>query len=187
MNRLLVTICVCLFATVAISPAWSDEGVIEIRSAESELVDGVHLAMARLQYQLSERIEQALAGGIALEFVMEFEIDRVRRWWLDGNVDTVRVSYELRFDSVSERYTLRNTNTGQRTTYATIFGALNALGRVDRLPLIDDTLLSEDGRYRVSMRASVTISEYPVSLRYLLFWRNDWRASSNRVTWSLDR
>ncbi|MEL7312077.1 MAG: DUF4390 domain-containing protein [Pseudomonadota bacterium] len=187
MNRLLATICVCLFSLALARPVLGDEGVIEIRSAESELIDGVHVAMARLQYQLSERIEQALAGGIALEFVMEFEINRVRRWWLDGSVDTVRVAYELRFDSVSERYTLRNTNTAQRTTYATIFGALNALGRVDQLPIIDDTLLSEDGRYRVSMRASVTISEYPVSLRYLLFWRNDWRASSNRVTWFLDR
>lgn len=187
MKRLVTTICICIVTGFGSAVAFADGGSVEIRSADSQLLEGVHLATARLQYQLSDRIDEALAGGIALEFVMEFEIDRVRRWWLDGKVDTVRVQHELRFDSVSERYSLRNLNTGQRTSYATIFGALNALGRVDSLPLIDATLLEPNGRYRVAMRASVSISEYPVSLRYLLFWRNDWRVNSNQVTWLLDR
>lgn len=187
MKRPIATICLFIVAGFLAPTALAESGQIEIRSADSELIDGVHLASARLQFQLSDRIEEALTGGIALEVVMEFEINRVRRWWLDGGVDTVRIATELRFDSVSERYTLRNLNTGQRTSYATIFGVLNALGRVDDLPLIDATLLQPDGRYSVTVGASVSISEYPVSLRYLLFWRNDWKVTSNRVRWLLDR
>ena len=33
----------------------------------------------------------------------------------------------------------------------------------------------------------MSIPDYPVSLRYLLFWRDDWRLSSGWFSWTLDR
>ena len=188
MKRLLVTTGFLLLAAALPNVAAADgDGSIEIRSADAEMLEGVHTASARIQYQLSDRIEEALANGIELEFDLEFDISRVRRLWFDGGVATVHVVHRLRFDTVSERYILHNINTGQMTSFATIFGVLNSLGRVDDLPLIDDSLLSSDGRYRVGMRAAVSISDYPVSLRYLLFWRDDWRVASERYTWLIAR
>lgn len=163
----------------------ADDGNIEIRSASSELRDGVYYANARIQFQLSDRIEQALASGIALQVSHEFELIRQRRFWLDSEVAELQVVYVLRYNTVSERYTLRNLNTDSQTSFATIFAALNAIGRIDALPLIDSALLAEDSRHRVRVRAEVSIADYPVSLRYLLFWRDDWRVASDWFSWSL--
>ena len=88
---------------------------------------------------------------------------------------------------VTERYTLRNINTGQQISFATIFAALNALGRIDAVPLVDASLLREDADHTVRLRAQVSIADYPLSLKYLLFWRDDWRVASNWYTWPLVR
>lgn len=180
----------CLLALLLMSAivpvrAVADDGSVEVRSASSELVNGVHIATARLQYSLSDRISDALANGLALQINLSFEIDRQRRFWLDSQVANLSNRHVLRYNTVSERYTLRNENTGQQTSYATIFAALNTLGRIDGLPLVDQSLLDSGSRYRVRMRAVVSIADYPVSLRYLLFWRNDWRVTSDWYAWTL--
>lgn len=159
---------------------------IEIRSANSRLADGVHLVSARMQFHLSERIEDALAKGIALQVEIDFRIYRSRRFWLDANVATLTLTSVLRYNTVTERYTLRNLNTEQQTSYATIFAALNAIGRVDDVPLVDDAVLREGARYSGEMRAQVSIADYPLSMKYLLFWREDWRVSSAWFAWPLD-
>ena len=168
------------------SPAAAD-GRVEIRSAESRLVDGVYEATARVQYQLSERIEDALANGISLQIELNFEIYRSRRFLPDPSVATVVLDFTLRYNTVTERYTLRNVNTGQQLSFATFFAALNALGRIDSVPLVDASLLRDDASHTVRMRAEVSIADYPLSLRYLLFWRDDWRVESDWYTWPLAR
>ena len=145
----------------------------------------MYTASARIQFQLSERIDEALASGIALQVALDVEIYRERRFWADANVASLRFVNVLRYNQVSERYTLRNENTGRQSSYATIFAALNALGRIDALPLVDAALLRADATHIARMRAEVSIAEYPVSLRYLLFWRDDWRVASSWYTWPL--
>ncbi|MEL7298731.1 MAG: DUF4390 domain-containing protein [Pseudomonadota bacterium] len=170
---------------VVSSVAIAQSGGVEIRSAETRLVNDVYLANTRVQYQLSERIEEALANGLALQVTLDYAIERQRRFLPDTEVAAVRVVNLLRYSKVTERYTIRNENTGTQTSYATIFGALNALGRIDDLPLVDAALLSANRRYRARVRAEVAIDDYPASLRYLLFWRDDWHISSSWFSWSL--
>ncbi|MEM9172719.1 MAG: DUF4390 domain-containing protein [Pseudomonadota bacterium] len=164
---------------------WADEGKIIVRFVDSELVDGVHEAEARVQFQLSDRIEEALANGITLRFELTVDLSKQRRWWPDANVATITVINFLRYNAVSQRYTLRNENTGRQRSFATIFAALNSMGRIDSLPLIDAALLEPGARYRGVLHAEVTIDDYPLSLRYLLFWRDDWRVRSSGFAWSL--
>ena len=174
-------------ALVAFAPPAAADGRVEIRSAETRLVDGVHEATARVQYQLSERIEEALANGLSLQIELDFEIYRARRFLPDPNVANVSLVYTLRYNTVTERYTLRNINTGRQLSFATFFAALNALGRIDAVPLVDASLLRDDASHTVRLRAQVSIADYPLSLRYLLFWRDDWRVESDWYTWPLVR
>lgn len=174
-------------ALAALSPLAGADGRVEVRSADSRAVDGVYEASARIQYYLSERIEAALANGIALQIELDFEIYRVRRFLPDANVATVSLAYALRYNTVTERYTLRNVNTGQQGSFATIFAALNALGRIESVPLVDASLLRDDARHVARLRAQVSIADYPLSLKYLLFWRDDWRVASDWYSWPLVR
>lgn len=177
-----------LLACVAWQPASGQEGgTVAVRSADSNLVDGVHRVGARLQYVLSDEALDALDSGVPINVELQFQVIQERRFWLDDVTAELAVNYQLLYNALSRRYVVRNLNTGEQDSYATLYSALNNLGRITSLPVIDAALLREDRDYRIRMRAVVDVKDYPAALRLIAFWREDWRITSDWYEWQLER
>ena len=163
------------------------EGYFEVRSASTEVVDGVHSLDARLQLILSSEALAALESGVTLTIELQLQVIRARRFLPDDAEAELALRHELEFSPVSQRYIVRNLNSGDQDSFATLYSALNSLGRVQGLPVIDDAVLSPDGRYRVRLRAMLNTERYPAALRVLFFWRGQWQLQSEWFEWSLER
>ena len=163
------------------------EGYFNVRSATTVLSNGVHELDARLQLLLSDEANAALTSGVPLRIALEIEMIRVRRWIPDAQEATLNVDYELEYRPLSQRYLVRNVNSGDQESFATLYAALNNLGRVQGLPIIDDALLDEDSTYRLRMRALLSTQQYPAPLRMLFFWRGQWQLKSDWYEWELER
>jgi hypothetical protein len=163
------------------------QGFFDIRSASTTLRDGVHVLEARLQLILSDEALDALNSGVPLTIDLEFEVIRVRGLWLDAKDAVLTFQYELEYRPLSQRYIVRNLNSGDQESFATLYSALNNLGRIQGLPVIDDAVLDEDSRYRLRLRARLSTRQYPASLRLLFFWRSQWQLESEWYEWTLER
>ncbi|MDJ0794487.1 MAG: DUF4390 domain-containing protein [Woeseiaceae bacterium] len=163
------------------------EGYFEVRSAATEMVDGVHTLDARLQLVLSSEALAALESGVTLTIELQLNVIRSRRFLPDDVEAELAVRYELEYSPVSQRYIVRNLNSGDQDSFATLYSALNSLGRVQGLPVIDDALLSAGSDYRVRLRAMLNTERYPAALRVLFFWRGQWQLQSEWFEWSLER
>lgn len=163
------------------------EGYFEVRSATTALVDGVHTLDARLQLVLSSEALRALASGVPLTIELQLQIIRIRRFYFDSIDAELAVRYELEYRPLSQRYIVRNLNSGDQDSFATLYSALNSLGRVQGLPLIDSSLLNADKRYRIRLRAMLNTQQYPAPLRLLFFWRDQWQLQSEWSEWILER
>ena len=163
------------------------EGYFEVRSASTEVVDGVHALDARLQLVLSSEALAALESGVTLTIELQLQVIRERRFMPDDVEAELAVRYELEYSPVSQRYILRNLNSGDQDSFATLYSALNSLGRVQGLPIIDDAVLSADSSYRVRLRAMLNTERYPAALRILFFWRGQWQLQSEWFEWLLER
>jgi len=156
----------------------------EIRNASSRLADGVWFANAQIDYRLSEDALEALQNGVALTIQLQIEVNRVRRFWVDAQVASLQQGYLLRYQPLSERYVVRNLNSGEQSSYATLFSALNDMGRIVDLPIIDASVL-EDAKYEISMRAVLDQDTLPGPLRLIAFWGEGFRLVSDWYTWTL--
>jgi hypothetical protein len=163
------------------------EGYFEVRSATTESIDGVHTLDARLQLVLSSEALAALESGVTLTIEMQLQVIRVKRFLVDAVDAELAVRYELEYRPLAQRYIVKNLNSGDRDSFATLYSALNSLGRVQRLPVIDDALLLEDRPYRLRLRAMLNTQQYPAPLRLLFFWRGQWQLQSEWFEWSLER
>ncbi len=161
------------------------EGYFEVRSASTQIVEGVHALDARLQLVLPTEALAALESGVTLTIELQLQVIRARRFYLDALDAELAVRYELEFSPVTQRYVVRNLNSGNQDSFATLYSALNSLGRVQGLPVIDDALLDPDGDYRVRLRAMLNMQKYPAALRVLFFWRGQWQLQSEWFEWSL--
>ncbi|MGB5333902.1 MAG: DUF4390 domain-containing protein [Woeseiaceae bacterium] len=163
------------------------EGYFEVRSARTEVFDGVHALDARLQLVLSSEALAALESGVTLTIELQLQVIRTRRWLVDDTVAELAVRYELEYRPLRERYIVKNLNSGEQDSFATLYSALNSLGRVQGLPIIDDALLDPGREYRIRLRAMLNTEQYPATLRLLFFWRGQWQLQSEWFEWSLER
>jgi hypothetical protein len=163
------------------------EGYFEVRSASTELSNGVHLLDSRLQLVLSSEALEALNSGVVLTIELQMQVIRVRRLYMDALDAELAVRFELEYRPLSQRYIVRNLNSGDQDSFATLYSALNNLGRVQALPVIDDALLESSKAYRVRARAMLQTKQYPAPLRMLFFWRSQWQLQSEWFEWTLER
>ncbi len=163
------------------------QGFFDIRSASTVLNNGVHELEARLQLILSDDALDALNSGVPLTIELEFEVIRVRGLWIDASDADLTFQYELEYRPLSQRYLVRNLNSGDQDSFSTLYSALNNLGRIQGLPVIDDAVLGAGDRYRLRLRARLSTRQYPSALRLLFFWRSQWQLESEWYEWSLER
>ena len=164
------------------------DGYFNVRSASLTLnEDGVHELDARLQLLLSEEANDALTSGVPLTIELQLEMIRVRRFIPDALSAELVLQYELEYRPLSQRYIVRNLNSGEQESFATLYSALNNLGRVQSVPVIDDALLETDSGYRIRLRSLLSLRQYPAPLRMLFFWRSQWQLASEWYEWRLER
>lgn len=163
--------------------SWA-QGRFDIRSAYIERAEGVYQLNATLDFDIGEGARAAVRDGAPFTLHLEIVVRRERSYWLDEVVATLDQSYELVYHALSDRYLVRNQNSGEQVSYATLDAALDALRVISNLPILDQALVRPQRRHELSLRASLDIRTMPDTLRFILFWSDDWRQRSEWYTWS---
>lgn len=160
------------------------QGRFEVRSAYIEPAEGVYQLNATIDFDLPEGARRAVRDGVPLTLHLDIIVRRQRTYWLDDTVATLDQGYELAFHALSERYLVRNLNSGEQASYPTLDAALDALRVISNLPILDESLVDRRSRHELSVRASLDVRTMPDTLRFILFWSDDWRQRTEWYTWS---
>lgn len=154
-------------------------GRFDIRSAMVQLRDGVYYLDASIDLRLSADAREALRSGVPLTIRLDVALEHRRRFWWDGEDAMLRQRYELEYHALTERYVVSNVNSGDQMSFATLPAALDSLGEIRGLPLIDAALLGDNRRYDARLRIFLDSESFPGPLRLLAFWRRDWSIASD--------
>jgi hypothetical protein len=163
--------------------SWA-QGRFEIRSAYVERAEGVYQLNATLDFEVVEGARAAIRDGAPFTLHLEIVVRRERSYWIDEVVATLDQSYELVYHALSDRYLVRNVNSGEQVSYATLDAALDSLRVISNLPILDQALVRPERRHEISLRAGLDVRTMPDTLRFILFWSDDWRQRSEWYTWS---
>lgn len=163
------------------------QGYFDVRSASTAVNEGVVYLDARLQLVLSGQALAALDNGVPLTIELMLEVVRERRFLPDPADAELLLQYELEYRPLSQRYIVSNLNSGEEDSFATLYSALNNLGRIQDLPVLDLSILDPDEDYVFRLQALLSTQQYPAPLRLLFFWRDEWQLKSEWYEWSLER
>lgn len=155
----------CAVALALAVPARADEiEVVDVQLGASE--DGLVLA-ADFAFDLNPRLAEAVANGVPLYFVVEFELTRRRWYWFDDRAAAKRIQIRLSYHALSRHYRL---STGVlQQNYPTLEEALNVLRRVRGWLVVDRNVQLADANYEgaVRMRLDITLLPKPFQLSAL--------------------
>src|SRR5690606_13281265 len=142
-------------------------GYFGVQQARIQLVEGVYFLDALIEYRLSSEATEALLAGVPLTIEIDMQVTSPRRFWFDNEKAKLEQRFELLYRAVSERFLVRNLNTGQNESFPTLQTALAYLGRIESFPIIDADLLDADETYHPRMRTALDIEKFPGPLRLL--------------------
>jgi hypothetical protein len=174
----------CLIATLALV-ADAAQAALSIREVSVSLDEDVYELDSRLDLSLPEGARKAIESGLTMRLDYEIVLDRVRRYMPDAEVAALTQSYEVSYHALSQRYLVRNLNTGEQQDFGSLQGALDRVGELRGLPILDKALVFEGPVYEGRIRAVLDLNTAPDALGWLLFWTDDWSEVSDWKTWTL--
>lgn len=162
-------------------------GHFEIVQASTGVQDTVYTLDAQLSFRLSQEAEEALHNGVSLVLVLEVNVRQERSYLWDDSLATLEQRYHLSHHNLSDRYIIDNENIGVRNSFPSLYAALNSLGRVQRLPLLDRSLIEPGKRYYVELSSYLDIEALPAPLRPAAYLSPAWRLTSETYVCPLNR
>lgn len=175
----------CLIATAVPVAQAQDESRLAIREVHASLDEGVYELDAKVDLTLPAGARTAVESGLTLRLTYEVTVDRVRRYILDASVAELEQRYEVSYHALSQRYLVKNLNTGEQQDFGSLQGALDRVCDLRGLPVIDAALVFDGPIYEGRIRAVLGMNTAPDVFGWLLFWTDNWSTESNWKSWTL--
>ncbi len=130
---------------------------------------------------LSPRLAEAVTRGVALYFVLEFEISRPRWYWLDEQVVERVQTYRLSYHALTRQY--RVSKGALHQSFESLDDALHLIGRLQSWPVVDAGLLRPGGSYVASLRLRLDVTQLPKPFQLSAMSNRDWTLESEWQQW----
>lgn len=156
-----------------------------INHVTTELDNDVYRLDALIEYDLSKAALEALVSGVPITIELQIEVVIPREWIWNKVIAKLSQQYRIEYYALTQQYLVTNLNSQSQYIYSSQQQALDALGVIKELPLIDSHLLKENEQYKGLLRARLMIEELPAPLRVLAYLSSEWHLSSEWYTWQM--
>ena len=163
----------------------NNSGGFVIRTAYTELLNGVYYLSADVDLNMSGNALHALENGVPLTVEWQIEVIRPRFLLWNQTVASLTERYQISYHPLIQRFVIKNLNSGEQQSFASYRDAILNLGQVNDLPVIDASLLEPHTRYMIRMRAVLDITDFPGPLKLIASLFKGWDLSSDWYAWVL--
>jgi hypothetical protein len=170
-----------LSAALLLVAAVANAGSIEPqRAALTPTEDGYALS-AEFSIDLGSRLEEAVARGLPLYFVVEFDLSRPRWYWASEHVADRRLEYRLAYNALTRQYRLSLGSLHQ--SFDSLSEALRVISRIIALPVADRGALKSGEIYNAALRLSIDRSQLPKPLQVDALANREWQVDTKVLRW----
>ncbi|GAB4478879.1 MAG: hypothetical protein OHK0044_26060 [Burkholderiaceae bacterium] len=139
--------------------------------------DGGAVLDTQFDFDLPAVLEDAVNRGIALYFVVDFELYRTRWYWFDRKLVGAALTYRLTYSPLTRQYRLARGTLAQ--PFDTLAEALATLRRVRGWKVVEPGVLHKGEDYRAQTRMRLDVSQLPKPFQVTALTNRDWSLASD--------
>ena len=180
-ERLRALLCVALLVV----PAWLLAAEIEVVNPQLTVGEDGYVVAADFNFEINQRLEDAVAKGVVLNFVLEFELSKPRWYWLEEKAATRMQTYRLSYHALTRQY--RVTTGGLHQSFSSLADALLVFSRVRGWLVIEkgDKAVRPGDTYEATLRLRLDLNQLPRPFQISALGNKDWSLSSDWKTWAV--
>ncbi|HET9762989.1 MAG TPA: DUF4390 domain-containing protein [Casimicrobiaceae bacterium] len=183
-NRFLGLLCLaaslCLCQANWMTPAHAD--TIPVKSAELRPEDDSYALEAQFDVSFNATLEEALQKGVSLYFVLEFELVRPRKYWLDERVASQSIQYRISYSPLTQHYRVTSGLLSQQ--FSSLDEVEHLLSRVASRPVVAADALTKGAHYEAAVRLRLDVTQLPKPFQVNALASKEWSLSSEWYRWS---
>ena len=184
-KKLLERIRLGLLAWLLALPGLLFAAEIEIANPQILAGDDGYIVSADFHFDLNARLEEAVARGVVLHFVTEFELTRSRWYWFDEKVVSRSLTTRLSYHALTRQYRL--STGGLHQSFDSLSEALRVLSRLRNWVVIekgaDASPVRPGESYLAALRMRLDVTQLPRPFQISALGNRDWNLSSDWKTW----
>ena len=150
---------------------------IQAKNLDFVPADGEFVVNADFGVDLSMSLEEALNSGVALHFVVEFELVRKRWYWFDEMEATGRLQLRLLYHALSGQYRVSRGPLYQN--FFSLTEALRTVGTVRNWAVVDRECLRPGESYVASVRMWLDSAQLPKPFQISALTNREWVLASD--------
>jgi len=158
----------------------------QLNIVDAQRIEDVYYLDAEVDYVLSADVREALFNGVPLEFELEAEVIRLRRWLWNETVLATSRRYLLRYRVLAKHYQVVDLSSGEKAYFKTLSRALQTLGQVKRWPIIQVDQLVHKELYQIKVRCRLDVDALPLPLQPTSLFSSAWKLASDWSVWRLN-
>ena len=159
-SAILPRLLVALACAAALCARADDIDVLDARLAASE--EGLLLS-ADFAFEFNPRLSEAVANGVPLYFVIEFELTRPRWYWFDENAVSRRTQLRLSYHALSRQYRV---STGPlHQSFSSLDDALDVMRRLRNWQVLERSVMLGGSSYEAAVRMRLDPAQLPKPLQ----------------------
>ena len=161
--------------------------------AQAEKIDITHIALegnddgyalnADFDIDLGPRLEDAINKGVALYFLVEFELRRSRWYWFDEKPASRQLTLRLAYHALTRQY--RVSSGAFYQSFSKLPDALRVLSRVRAWQVLERSEIDAGTDYQAALRMRLDVTQLPKPFQVNALTSREWTLSSDWRRWPL--
>ena len=157
---------------------------IEISHISLEGNDDGYALDADFHIELNPRLEDAINKGVALYFVVDFELTRKRWYWFDEHPVSRHLTLRLFYHALTRQYRISSGALYQ--SFSTLPEALRVLSRVRSWQVLEHRDLDAGTDYQAGLRMRLDVTQLPKPFQVNALTSPEWNLASEWQRWPLE-
>ena len=160
----------------------SDNSLI-IKTAEINSQFEAYFLNADFDLSFNDDLDEAIKKGIPINFIIEFELKKPRKYWFDEEVTKKTKEILLTYHALSKQFTLTESE-NRLIAFDNLTQAKNELKRIKNWRIFDKSQIDDTEKYSAYLLVKLDQTKLPKQLQADITSNQEWQLASKQFQWT---
>ena len=160
----------------------SDNSLI-IKTAEINSQFEAYFLNADFDLSFNDDLDEAIKKGIPVNFIIEFELKKPRKYWFEEEVTKKTKEILLTYHALSKQFTLTESE-NRLIAFDNLTQAKNELKKIKNWRIFDKSQIDDTEKYSAYLQVKLDQTKLPKQLQADITTNQEWQLASKQFQWT---